>query len=74
MSYLSGQQKFFLPAEGIEPEVIGADLEVYVGCNAQVRADRVRLHVSSDFECPNMELVGPRRVYHSCSKHVDHGR
>jgi hypothetical protein len=48
MPYHSGQQTFFLPTEGNEPEVIGADLEMSGGDNAQVRADRVRLHVSSD--------------------------
>jgi len=48
MPYHCGQETFFLPAECIEPEVTGADLEMYVGGSAQVRADRVRLHVSSD--------------------------
>jgi hypothetical protein len=48
MPYHSGQETFFLPADGIEPEVIGADLKIYVGGSAQVRADRVRLHVSLD--------------------------
>lgn len=47
MTYQSGQQLFFLPAEGIEPEVINADIGVYVGRNAQVQVDRVRLHDSS---------------------------
>ncbi len=42
MSHQTGQQTFFLPADGIEPEVIGADIGVYVGRNALVRVDQVR--------------------------------
>ncbi|KAF7508835.1 hypothetical protein GJ744_008712 [Endocarpon pusillum] len=39
MSYQSGWQAFLLPADGIEPEVIGADIGIYVGRNAQVQPD-----------------------------------
>ena len=41
MGYRSGQRSFFLPAEGIEPEVIDADIGVYVGHNAEVQIDQV---------------------------------
>lgn len=41
MSYQSGQQSFFLPAEGIDHEVIGADIGVYVGRAAEVQVDQV---------------------------------
>jgi hypothetical protein len=48
MGYQAGQQAFFLPAGGIDPEVIGADIGVYVGRNAQVQLDQVRLDESSN--------------------------
>jgi hypothetical protein len=48
MGYHAGQQAFFLPAGGIDPEVIGADIGLYVGRNAQVQLDQVRLDKFSD--------------------------
>jgi hypothetical protein len=43
MAHQSGQQTFFLPADGIEPEVINADIAIYVGRTAQVQLDQVRI-------------------------------
>jgi hypothetical protein len=40
-SGMAGQQPFFLPADGIEPEVIGTDIGIYVGSNARVQFDQV---------------------------------
>jgi hypothetical protein len=41
----SGGQTYFLPAGGIEPEVIGADIGIYVGRNAEVQFDQVRKRI-----------------------------
>jgi hypothetical protein len=43
MSERPGQQLYFLPADGIEPEVIGADIERYLGQDARVEIDQVRI-------------------------------
>jgi hypothetical protein len=48
MGHQPGQQTFFLPADGIEPEVIVADIGVYVGPNSQVQIDQVRSSENSD--------------------------
>ena len=48
MGQQAGQQTFFLPADGIEPEVIKADIGVYVGRNAQVQLVQVRIMEASD--------------------------
>lgn len=42
MSYQSGQSTFLLPADGIDPEVIDADIGIYVGSSAQVQVDQAR--------------------------------
>lgn len=47
MSHQSGMQTFFLPADGIEPEVINADIGIYVGRTAQVQLDQVRITEAS---------------------------
>ena len=73
MSYQSGRQAFFLPADGIEPEVIGADIGIYVGRNAQVQLDRVRMYESHD--CRYLtEILAPQRIYHPCPNRLDNGR
>lgn len=48
MAHRVGQQTFFLPADGIEPEVISADIGMYVGRDAQVSVDQVRTAETND--------------------------
>ena len=49
MGHQPGQQAFFLPAEGIEPDVISADIGIYVGRTAHVQLDQVRISTGRDY-------------------------
>lgn len=57
MRHQSGQQTFFLPADGIDPEVIDADLGVYVGRNAHVQIHQVGVDDFQVLKLTDVELL-----------------
>lgn len=55
MGHQAWQQSFSLPVDGIEPEVIVADIGFYVGRDAQVHVDQVSITKFSLWRAANVK-------------------